>query len=128
MTLPVPLTLDLWATGMSSQRIAEMLAGSRGTVNRIVSQAREIGDPRAVVHVTAVNHKPAGNGRKAKELLAKMPHLEVVKLADKPCRRGHAMDADNILHVAGRRRCKACHRMREAGYRKARSTEGNANA
>lgn len=131
--LPVALVLDLWATGISAQRIAKDLAGSRGTVNRIVAQARSIKDPRAVVHLSA-SGKPTGNFRKAKELLARMPELEVVPLPSRRqprklkgkspvCKRGHQRTPENTkVDTRGAAMCRACHKLRYTkANKKARS-------
>lgn len=121
--IPAALTLDMWSTGMSAQRIAESLGGSRGTVNRIVAQARSISDPRAVIHLSA-RGKPIGNVRRAKELLVERPDIEVVHIPSrrqprklkgppKTCKRGHPRSPENItIDSRGVRMCKACHRMR----------------
>lgn len=39
-----------------------------------------------------------------------------VNAAKVECVRGHPLSGDNVSHVAGRRRCKTCHRLRQKRY------------
>lgn len=126
MTLPVVAILDLWSLGHSGLDIAARLGlTSREAVANTVAKARAIGDPRAVIHVTAA-HKPIGNVRRAKSLLVRRPDLEVVPMPrrkrHKPvthCRAGHEFTEANtgldpIPGGGWRRRCRACGRNRKA--------------
>lgn len=44
-----------------------------------------------------------------------------VNAAKTECKRGHPLSGDNISIVQGRRRCKACHRLRQSKYQASRS-------
>jgi hypothetical protein len=108
---PIPLVLQLWSIGHSASQIAEMVGlPSHKAVTRIIAQAREIGDPRAILHCGANGRllgRPGRTGRKASKYGHKVAGKEVVTLLPKPtipvCRRGHERTE--------RGECKTCKRM-----------------
>lgn len=87
MTVPIPLVLDLWALGHSQKQIAEMVGlPNRKHVERIVANARKIGDPRAVRHAigTRILGKavpPAQRHRQTRQ--TKHAGFEIVQLVEK---------------------------------------------
>lgn len=84
---PIPLVLDLWSLGHSAGQIAKMVGlPNRKRVERIVANARKIGDPRAVRHAigTRILGKaipPAKRFRKTRQ--TKHDGFEIVQLAEK---------------------------------------------
>lgn len=85
--VPIPLALDLWALGHSQSQIAKMLGlPNRKHVERIIANARKIGDPRAVRHAVGtrilgkgIHHtKRFTNGRRQKHA-----GFEIVPLLEK---------------------------------------------
>lgn len=61
---PVMGVLDLWSLGHTASQIAKMLGlPSHKLVTKIVAQAREIGDPRAVIHAYP-DGRPVGRSPK----------------------------------------------------------------
>lgn len=101
---PVPLVLDLWATGLSASAISEMIDVPRRAVHRIVSQAREIGDPRSVIHV-GKNGLPLGRGALAAIAADPVPIIPAAK-----CRHGHLKTPENVDRHSN---CLECKRARE---------------
>lgn len=92
MTAPVPLVLDLWALGHSARDIGEKLGITRKRVSKIVEQARDIGDPRAVLHAGKNGNLIGRPGR-----MAVPPRGEVVpSTAALVCRAGHPQTRMNV--------------------------------
>ena len=103
---PIPLVLDLWALGHSQGQIAAMVGfPNRRHVERIISHARTIGDPRAVRHAT-------GDRVLGKRITDRVPRAKkridgfvVVPALGKPlCLRGHARTPENLRGD----RCRIC--------------------
>ncbi len=113
---PIPLALQLWSLGHSQADIAAKLGfPNRKPVERIVANARAIGDPRAVYHV--VGDRILGKALPAKERYIRAGQaayrgFPLVERVLKPtCPRGHARVPDN-LDVGGH--CLICERARAA--------------
>ncbi len=109
MNTPVPLVLDLWSLGHTSGQIAAQLGlPDRWHVVRIIEHARDIGDPRAAVHV-GKNGKAIGHPRWAVGVLANAPETELVPAIGKAhCKHGHPRTPEN---VDARSNCRACKRI-----------------
>lgn len=146
---PIPLVLDLWSLGHGGADIAARLGfPDFRHVTRIVAQARQIRDKRTVLHCYPCG-RVTGNLRKAARILIDWPELQTVPLilrkhkkrlprvrypalvhrprrvyvrkapSSTHCKRGHALEADNVAwfgsdrdYTMPRRRCKACITMR----------------
>lgn len=111
-TAPVPAILTLWSLGHSATDIAKRLGTKARTVSLIVEQARDIGDPRAVLHL-GKNGRPIGRPNQGID----PADVEMVPavLASKCCR-GHLRTADNIdcsgnCRKCQRRKCRRGHRL-----------------
>lgn len=113
--VPIPLILDLWACGHNARDIAEKLGlPDRDHVHRIVEHARDIGDPRAVMHV-GLNGRPIGNGRRGMGLLLQFPDIELVPAIPKlKCLRGHLRTAETVTKLG---LCRECARIRKRAER-----------
>lgn len=100
--VPVPAILTLWSLGHSATDIAKRLGIRKSrTVSLIVEQARDIGDPRAVLHV-GKNGRPVGRPNKALD-----PGVEVVPaIPASKCCRGHLKTADSIDRQGNCRKCR----------------------
>lgn len=110
---PVPLVLDLWATGLSARVISEMLDVPRRTVHMIVEQARDIGDHRAVLHA---GKNGRGIGRPNKGI--DPADVEMVPAITAPvCRRGHPRIPENVDNSSN---CRICDRARKRADYEAR--------
>lgn len=111
--VPIPAVLDLWSLGHSARQIAEMLGfSSCKRVNQIVDQARDIGDPRATLHV-GKNGRPIG---RSALVLADHPEVEVVQaLPAAKCRHGHLKTPENVDRHSN---CLECKRAREREARR----------
>lgn len=111
----IPVLLDLWSLGHSAGQIAGMLGISRGKVYRTVEQARDIGDPRATLHVGA-NGLPIGNGRRGRVVLLEFPDVELVPAIRKlKCVRGHPRTPDIVTKNS---LCRECDRIRKRAERR----------
>lgn len=81
---PITLTLQLWSLGHCADDIAEKLGFPNAKhITRIISQARRLRDPRAVLHCYPTG-RVVGNLRKAIIILADWPELAVVEVVTKP--------------------------------------------
>lgn len=107
--VPVPLVLDLWALGHSQKQIAEMVGlPNRKHVERIVANARRLGDKRAVRHSTAgrIMGKAIPFQKRVHGRHKTVDGVEVVPALGKPlCRRGHPRTPDNLKKSGC---CKIC--------------------
>jgi hypothetical protein len=77
--------LDLWAEGWPATAIAQRVPLGEDAVIEIVSMARSIGDPRAVLHCRAgrVRGKPpvpVGNPRRWWALVKQYPQIKIVEV------------------------------------------------
>jgi hypothetical protein len=113
MDFPVSLILDLWSLGHSGADIVKKLGiANRRVVERLVDQARSIGDPRAVYHVAA-SGRIMGTGipRRKRYRVRRQTHYEgfqLVEMIGKPvCDRGHMRLPHNVDEWG---HCKQCHR------------------
>jgi hypothetical protein len=107
--VPIPLVLDLWSLGHSAGDIAQRLAvpGGHKGVTRIVAHARELGDPRAVLHCGENGRllgRPGRDGTTIRRGAKTVKKKEAVILLPKPtiprCKRGHERTE--------RGECRAC--------------------
>lgn len=100
---PIPLTLDLWATGMSAGAIAERLGYPNAKhVTRIIANARKIHDPRAVLH--------AGKSGRLLGRAGHKPVLAAVEVVPSTtalaCKAGHPQIPRNVYRSGGCRLCR----------------------
>lgn len=112
-TAPVPLVLQLWSLGHSAGDIKDKLGLSGPhVVGWIVKRAREVGDPRAVYHLTRVG-RIQGEDAVPNRWRKRWKGFDVVRSIEPPlaktCVRGHLRTPDNIMN----RRCMTCHRERQ---------------
>lgn len=118
MTTPVPLILNLWSLGHTARDIAERVGlPDADHVYRVIDHARDIGDPRAVLHKT-VNGKMLGNGELLAGLVGEFEVVAIVSASAQRshCRHGHEYTRENTyLRRDGVRYCRSCHikRLRE---------------
>ena len=106
--------LDLWSLGHSAGQVAGMLGISRWKVYATVEQARDIGDPRATLHVGA-NGRPIGNGRRGMVVILEFPDVEVVPAIRKlKCVRGHPRTPENVTKKS---LCRVCAKLRKRAER-----------
>lgn len=109
-TDPVLAILDLWSLGHSAAEIGRKLAVRQGQVTVTVLRARDIGDPRAVVHVGR-HGRPIGNPVKAKGVLLEFPDVETAEAIPRlRCPKGHLRSPENVDAYTN---CRACHREAE---------------
>lgn len=101
--MSVPAILDLWSLGHSAADIAEKLGIKARAIHMIAEQAREIGDPRAVVHL-------GRNGRPLGRPLLEGYSEAVPAVRKRFCVHGHLRDPD-LVH------CKDCNRLRTRARR-----------
>jgi hypothetical protein len=101
--------LDLWSRGHSARAIADQLGISRRTVESTVHHARDIGDPRAALHVGR-NGRPIGHPGRGMRVLLAYPDVEVVPaIPPALCKYGHARTAENLDK---RNNCRTCQRIK----------------
>lgn len=111
MTNPVPLILNLWSLGHGAGDVSRRLGVHRRAVEKIVHQARQVGDPRAAVHVGR-NGQPIGRPDLGLTLLALDPEVELVPfIPAQHCKHGHLKTPENVdrygnCRVCRRRHCK----------------------
>lgn len=109
-TDPVLAILDLWSLGHSAAEISRKLAVRQGQVTVVVLRAREIGDPRAAVHVGRQG-RPIGSPHWARRVLVEYPDVETIPAIPRlRCPKGHLRSPDNVDAYTN---CRACHRERE---------------
>lgn len=113
MTAPVPLLLDLWATGLSASNIAGKLGVPARSVSLVVEQARDIGDPRAVHHLGR-NARPLG--RPTALDAEAVPAIGKVR-----CKYGHLRTPEN---VDAHSNCRKCASLRKQGKKPRRPGAG----
>lgn len=83
---PILVVLDLWSLGHSGSDIAKKLGFPNAKhITRIISQARRLRDPRAVLHCYSTG-RVVGNLRKAINIMADWPELAVVEVIGRPTR------------------------------------------
>lgn len=112
---PILPTLDLWALGHSGADIAAKLGfPNRKHVERIIGQARDIGDPRAVFHVAG--ERILGKAIPPKDRYLRFRQetyagFQLVERIVRPlCLRGHARTPDNLDAAS---RCRICELARQ---------------
>jgi hypothetical protein len=110
---PVPLLLSLWATGLSASKVAEMLGVPRWQVVRIIEQARDIGDRRAVHHLGR-NARPLG--RPTAMGAEAVPAIGKIR-----CKYGHLRTPEN---VDAHSNCIKCRALRDRGKKPRRPGGG----
>lgn len=110
---PVPAILTLWSLGHSATDIAKRLGTKARTVSLIVEQARDIGDPRAALHL-GKNGKPIGRPNKGVD----PADVEMVPAITAPvCRWGHPRIPENVDNSSN---CRICDRARKRADYEAR--------
>jgi len=117
---PILGVLDLWSLGHSATQIAKMLGLPNFLhVERIIRQARRIGDKRAVLHFAGNGRligRPGRDGRKVRKRTRVINKLEVVPALPRKthCVRGHLRTPEN---VTANYQCIACVEEQKAARR-----------